>query len=152
VPQPHACGRRNDNRGEHDRRQISNQFTDSVTRHRLDGVVYWSNRVWWDIALTPLGETFAEASILNRKEIFAGRLRRLPLFQWLLAMLEASNTHRLEYDVTMAALKLDLPPVEAERQLDIITSWGRYAELLAAQSQRYERGIPSYMNDESHGL
>ncbi len=31
-----------------------------------------------DITLTPLGETFAEASILARKEIFATRIRRLP--------------------------------------------------------------------------
>jgi len=84
-----------------------------------------------DISLTPLGETFAEASILTRKEIFAGRLRRLPIFQWLLAMLEASDAHRLEYDVTMAALELDLPPIEAERQLAVVTSWGRYAELLS---------------------
>ena len=34
-----------------------------------------------DITLTPLGETFAEASILARKEIFATRIRRLPMFQ-----------------------------------------------------------------------
>ena len=81
--------------------------------------------------MTPLGETFAEASIRTRKEIFAGRLRRLPIIQWLLFMLEASDAHRLEYDVMMTALELDLPPVEAERQLNVITSWGRYAELLS---------------------
>jgi NitT/TauT family transport system ATP-binding protein len=36
-----------------------------------------------DIDLTPLGETFAEASILARKEIFATRIRRLRLVRWL---------------------------------------------------------------------
>ena len=44
-----------------------------------------------DIYLTPLGETFAEASILARKEIFATRIRRVPLFRWLLNMLKASE-------------------------------------------------------------
>jgi NitT/TauT family transport system ATP-binding protein len=84
-----------------------------------------------DITLTPLGETFAEASILARKEIFASRVRRLPLFKWLLAMLKASDKHELEWDVIHTALELEFPPEEAERQLETVINWGRYAELLA---------------------
>ena len=84
-----------------------------------------------DIALTPLGETFAEARILARKEIFASRIRRLPLFQWLLRMLDAADNSLLERDVTLAALELDFPPEEAQRQLDLIIEWGRYAEILS---------------------
>jgi len=84
-----------------------------------------------DIAITPLGETFAEARILGRKEIFATRIRRLPLFQWLLRLIDATNEHRLEYDVALAALELEFPPEEAARQLDLAIEWGRYAEILA---------------------
>lgn len=84
-----------------------------------------------DITLTPLGETFAEASILARKEIFATRIRRLPIFKWLLALLQASNRHRLEYGVINMALQLEFPLEEAERQIDTIIDWGRYAELIA---------------------
>jgi NitT/TauT family transport system ATP-binding protein len=84
-----------------------------------------------DITLTPLGETFAEASILARKDIFAMRIRRLPMVQWLLAMLKAADVHRLEKDVVSAALALDFPPEEAERQVDVAINWGRYAELWA---------------------
>lgn len=83
-----------------------------------------------DITLTPLGETFAEARILARKEIFATRIRRLPLFQWLLRMLDAADKHQLERDVALAALLLDFPPEEAKRQLDLVIEWGRYAEIL----------------------
>jgi NitT/TauT family transport system ATP-binding protein len=84
-----------------------------------------------DITLTPLGETFAEASIQARKEIFATRIRRLPLFTWLLAMLQAADTHRLEKDVLTTALELDFPAEEAARQVEVAINWGRYAELLA---------------------
>jgi NitT/TauT family transport system ATP-binding protein len=84
-----------------------------------------------DITLTSLGETFAEASIQARKEIFATRIRRLPLFQWLLSMLHAADTHQLEKDVLITALELDFPPEEATRQVDVAINWGRYAELLA---------------------
>ena len=84
-----------------------------------------------DITLTPLGETFAEASILARKEIFATRIRRLPMFQWLLAMLRVADKHRLAKDVISTALELDFPPDEAARQVEVAINWGRYAELLA---------------------
>jgi NitT/TauT family transport system ATP-binding protein len=84
-----------------------------------------------DINLTPLGETFAEASILARKEIFATRIRRLPIFKWLMALLRATNKHQLEWDVVQTALELDFPAEEAARQLETAANWGRYAELLA---------------------
>ncbi|HRQ32228.1 MAG TPA: AAA-associated domain-containing protein [Anaerolineales bacterium] len=62
-----------------------------------------------DITLTSLGETFAEASILARKEIFATRIRRLPLMRWLTAMLAHSEKHALDWDVIHAALELEFP-------------------------------------------
>jgi NitT/TauT family transport system ATP-binding protein len=83
-----------------------------------------------DITLTSLGETFAEASILARKEIFATRLRRVPIVRWLLAMLRAANQQRLDREVVETALGLEFPPEEAGRQLETIIDWGRYAEAL----------------------
>jgi NitT/TauT family transport system ATP-binding protein len=83
-----------------------------------------------DINLTPLGQTFVDASILARKEIFATRIRRLPLFRWLLNMLEKADDHYLETDVVQSALELDFPPEEAEKQVDVAVNWGRYAELV----------------------
>jgi NitT/TauT family transport system ATP-binding protein len=84
-----------------------------------------------DLAQTPLGETFAEASIQARKEIFATRVRRVPIVSWLLTMLQAADRHELEADVLQSALGLDFPPEEAKRQLAIAIDWGRYAELIA---------------------
>jgi NitT/TauT family transport system ATP-binding protein len=84
-----------------------------------------------DISLTSLGETFAEASILARKEIFATRIRRLPLVRWLTTMLTHSENHALDWDVIQTALELEFPTEEAEKQLDTLINWGRYAELLS---------------------
>lgn len=83
-----------------------------------------------DITLAPLGEAFAEASILARKEIFASRLRRLPMFQWLLTLLKSSEKRQLKWDMVHTALELEFAPEEAERQLATLVTWGRYAELL----------------------
>jgi NitT/TauT family transport system ATP-binding protein len=84
-----------------------------------------------DITLTPLGETFAEASILARKEIFATRIRRLPLVTWLLALLDSAPQHQLAWSVVRTALELEFARPEAERQLKTAVNWGRYAELFA---------------------
>jgi len=84
-----------------------------------------------DITLTSLGQTFAEASIRSRKEIFATRLRRLPIFKWLMAMLQAADRKQLEWDVVQKALELEFHEEEAERQLETVINWGRYAEMLA---------------------
>ncbi len=84
-----------------------------------------------DITLTVLGETFAEASILARKEIFATRIRRLPLFRWIINLLQSAENQRLKWNVIQTALELEFPPEEAEKQLDTVVNWGRYAEVLA---------------------
>lgn len=84
-----------------------------------------------DIELTPLGQTFAEASILARKEIFATRARRLPMMRWLLNMLRAAEKQQLKSDVILTALSLEFPPDIAQSQVETLINWGRYAELLA---------------------
>ena len=84
-----------------------------------------------DISLTALGETFAEASIAARKEIFASRIRKLPFFQWLFTLLRNAERQQLKWEVVQTALELEFPPHEAEKQLDTAVTWGRYATLLA---------------------
>jgi NitT/TauT family transport system ATP-binding protein len=84
-----------------------------------------------DITLTPLGQTFAEAGILARKEIFAVRARRLPIVRWLLTMLRSAENHQLKWEVVETALSLEFPPEVAQSQIETLINWGRYAELLA---------------------
>ena len=84
-----------------------------------------------DINLTSLGQTFVDASILARKEIFSTRIRRMPTFRWMLNMLTKADKHELERDVIQSALELDFPPEEAEKQIEVAVNWGRYAELFA---------------------
>ncbi|NPV75132.1 MAG: ATP-binding cassette domain-containing protein [Anaerolineae bacterium] len=83
-----------------------------------------------DIEITPLGQTFAEASILARKEIFASRARRLPLMQWLLKMLSNAEKHQLKWNVIQTALSLEFPPDKTDSQIETLINWGRYGELL----------------------
>ncbi|MFQ3535885.1 MAG: nitrate/sulfonate/bicarbonate ABC transporter ATP-binding protein [Aggregatilineales bacterium] len=87
-----------------------------------------------DLSLTPLGQAFAEGSIQARKEIFAARVKRVPMIRWILSMLRAQTDQRLSWDVFIAALSREFPPEIAERQLDTAVDWGRYAELFSYDS------------------
>ena len=82
-----------------------------------------------DMALTPLGQAFAEAGIQARKEIFASRARRIPLMRWLLQMLRSADDKKLKLNVLKTALSLDFPPDEVEQQIKVLINWGRYGEL-----------------------
>jgi len=84
-----------------------------------------------DVMLPPLGETFAEASILARKEIFATRARRVPLVRWILSGLRSSPEGRMSREMLETVLQWDFSPEEATRQMDTAINWGRYSELFA---------------------
>ncbi len=88
-----------------------------------------------DISITSLGETYAEASITARKEIFASRVKRIPMFKWLLNLLQRSTNHEVERNILVSALELEFLPEEAETQIDILMNWGRYAEIFVYDDQ-----------------
>ncbi|GIV83660.1 MAG: hypothetical protein KatS3mg052_0667 [Candidatus Roseilinea sp.] len=50
--------------------------------------------------------------VQRRKAIFAARLRRVPLFRWLLSLLRASQRQQLDRGVVQTALELEFPQVK----------------------------------------
>jgi NitT/TauT family transport system ATP-binding protein len=83
-----------------------------------------------DIRLTPLGEAFATASIVARKEILAGRVMRLPTIRWIYETLQKDDNQRIAEDYFVEQLQADFGDF-AKEQLDIAVDWGRYADLFA---------------------
>lgn len=91
-----------------------------------------------DASLTELGETFAEARNLARKEIFAARIQRAPLIRWLMDQLDAAPGGRVPEEAALSVLVQGSGPEEASRQLATAVDWGRYAELFAYDRERGE--------------
>ena len=83
-----------------------------------------------DLLLALLGQTYAEASILARKEMLAGRVLRMPVIAWIYESLRRDEHHRLDWEYFLNKLQADFGN-RAEDQLDIAISWGRHAELFA---------------------
>ncbi len=96
------------------------------------------------IRLTGLGRVFLEADILERKVIF-GRalLERVPLARHITAAIGSEPGHRVDEDRFLTELNEFLTDEEAERVLEVVVAWGRYAEIFAYD---YDSGAFSLEN------
>lgn len=110
--------------------ELGVELTDMVQTIEMAEMLGFATVSAGDIQITPLGQAFAEASILTRKELFAQRARRLPMIQWIVQMLSASPNNTLPWKVFYTALLPEFPDEMSERQLDVAINWGRYAELI----------------------
>lgn len=83
-----------------------------------------------DLLLTSLGQAYADASILARKEMIAGRVLRLPVIAWIYETLQRDDNQRVVRSYFFDALLNEFGDL-SETQLDIAINWGRHAELFA---------------------
>ena len=89
-----------------------------------------------DIELTPEGVRFAQASVLERKELFRTQLvQNVPAVNKILAILQSKSNKRMNIEFFEDTLANSFPPPEVKRHLDILIDWGRYAELFVYDEQ-----------------
>lgn len=85
-----------------------------------------------DVELTAEGQRYAAAGVTERKELF--RQQVLACVQELgrmVAVLQSKANHRMPREFFLDLLERRYGPAEAERQLETLIDWGRYAELFA---------------------
>lgn len=85
-----------------------------------------------DVFLTPEGNAFAEAGVLEEKDLFrAQALAGIDLLRRIVRELQAAPEHALREEGLLEELEQTFSPGEARQQLDTAIDWGRYAELFA---------------------
>ena len=85
-----------------------------------------------DIQLSELGKQFAEADLLERKQIFAHRLlEKVPLARYICRVLDEKIGHRVSEERFLSKLEDFFSEKEADRVLHTMIDWGRYAEIFA---------------------
>jgi NitT/TauT family transport system ATP-binding protein len=90
-----------------------------------------------DLIITPLGKAYAEASILSRKEMLAGRVLRLPIINWIYETLQRDDGQHVAEEYFVDKLEPELQE-RTRGQLDAAIDWGRSAELFAFDDDRGE--------------
>lgn len=85
-----------------------------------------------DIQLSELGRQFSEADLQERKQLFAHRLlEKVPLARYIRKVLDEKSRHRVSEERFLSKLENYLSEKEADRVLQTMIDWGRYAELFA---------------------
>jgi NitT/TauT family transport system ATP-binding protein len=90
-----------------------------------------------EVSLTPLGQTYAEASILARKELIAGRILRIPAISWIYETLQEDENRRVDRGYFLDRFQTDYGD-RADERLEITVNWGRFAELFAYDADSNE--------------
>jgi NitT/TauT family transport system ATP-binding protein len=91
-----------------------------------------------DFILEPLGQQFAEADVLGRKELLRPRVLAIPLARHVVEVLDTARDHTIPAEFFLKILCERCSPGEARDQLETIIDWGRYAELFAYNSDTEE--------------
>ena len=97
-----------------------------------------------DIDVTATGKAFAEADVQERKQIFADSLiRNIAFIAHIRRVLDERPGHAAPEARFLGELEDHLSEEEAQRVLESVINWGRYAELFAYD---YDRGVLSLEN------
>ncbi len=90
-----------------------------------------------DLVLTEVGKRFAEADVLEEKQIFRKQaLERIGMLRHIVDDLEQQPEHVVAEEKYLEQLKKHFSDDEAWSQLETIISWGRYAELFSYVEDR----------------
>ncbi len=100
-----------------------------------------------DLMITPLGRAYAEASILSRKEMLAGRVLRLPIISWIYETLQRDDNQHVAREYFRDMLQPEFQD-RSQEQLDAAINWGRSAELFAFDDDTDELYLESHPDPE----
>lgn len=90
-----------------------------------------------DLVLSEIGKRFAEADVLEEKQIFREQaLARIGLLRRIMHDLEQAPEHLVSDEAYLDQLREHFSEDEARAQLETIINWGRYAELFSYVEER----------------
>ena len=97
-----------------------------------------------DMTITEEGKAFVDADTAERKQIFSQHLKKyVPLARYIYDQLIRHPRHRALEETFLTLLADDLSESEADRVLQTVIEWGRYAELF---DYDYNSGVLSLEN------
>lgn len=90
-----------------------------------------------DLVLTEQGRLFADAGVLEEKQIFRDQaLAHVSILRKIVQALAAAPGHVLPEEHFLSLLETHFGEEEAQAQLETAINWGRYAELFTFQDER----------------
>lgn len=130
----------------------ASELTDDQLFHLLEGLrVLGLARIYGgDLFLTQAGRAFVTAEKPERKTVFAEQLQKsIPLAAHIRRVLDERRDHRAPEDRFLQELEDYLSRDEAERVLEVVIDWGRFAELFDYDYNSGVLMLPEEEEDEA---
>jgi NitT/TauT family transport system ATP-binding protein len=90
-----------------------------------------------DLVLTEAGKRFAEAGVLEEKQVFREQaLAHVSILRKIVEELQKAPGHSLPEEYFLSLLEKHFSEEEAQEQLETAINWGRYAELFTFNENR----------------
>jgi NitT/TauT family transport system ATP-binding protein len=108
--------------------EIGKDFGETIAIVKAGEILEFVNTPKDEVEFTELGQRFFQSDRETRKEIFAEQVQKLRLFHIILAYLETQEevpAETVTHDIATA-----LPYENAEKILETMIAWGRYAGLM----------------------
>ena len=100
-------------------------------------ILDFANTEEGDMVLTETGKNFAEAGVLEEKELFRKQaIANVTMLRHIVRDLDHEPSHTLPEEHFLSELQEHFSEGEAWSQLETAINWGRYAELFSYQEER----------------
>jgi len=118
-------------------RQLQMEVDDLLPLVEAVNLLGLANTQEGDLVLTDQGIRFAEAGVLEEKNIFREQvLTSIPFMHQMVQTLENTPGHILPEEYFLSMLQSQFGEERADEQLETLVNWGRYAELFTYQEDR----------------
>jgi NitT/TauT family transport system ATP-binding protein len=118
-------------------RQLQLEVDDLLPLVDAANLLDLAHAVEGDLVLTEQGRRFAEAGVLEEKQIFREQaLARVDMLRLIVQDLQHEPGHVLPEEHFLAPLQEHFSEGEAWAQLETAINWGRYAEVFSYQEDR----------------
>ena len=124
-------------------RDLNFNFSDLLKVMKSAEILGFVSTPAGDVVLEPLGKTFLDAKINDRKLIVREQLKSHSLFSYFIRLLHGQEDKSLTKEVILEHLAMLLPSEKPERQFSTIVNWGRFAELFGynKDEDRFHRDL-----------
>jgi NitT/TauT family transport system ATP-binding protein len=122
--------------------EVSLEIDDLLSLTEVLDILNFAEEAEGDIRLTSAGKQFANASLLQQKNIFAKHLvQYIPLIKHIDEILHESSNYRISKKHILEDLEPYLSKDDSNRVLKTAIEWGRYAELFAYDDNSEELNL-----------
>jgi NitT/TauT family transport system ATP-binding protein len=118
-------------------KRIGKEFGATLTVVKAAEILNLVETPGQEVRLLPLGRQLLQVSVAEQKKLLHDEMMKLKIFELLLRMLGAHETHEVSEEALLQELAILFPTEKPKLLLRTMVGWGRYVELINYDQRRH---------------